>query len=108
MRGILQDLYKSKEIIGINITFQKHLGYRTRRYPSGTLYQPCFRDKNYKPLRTKGAARDHYLYVRAVWMRKERERIIRMVMEYNSCTRPEAIDMLNWDERDDVDFLHEL
>ena len=92
----------------LNITFQTHKGYRTRRYPSGTMYQPCFRDKNYKPLRTIGAARDQYLYVRAVWIRKERERIIRMVMEHNSCTRPAAIDMLNWDERDDVDFLHEL
>ena len=92
----------------LNVTFQTHLGYRTRYYPKGTMYETCFRDQTFGPYKTKAQARDQYLYIRAVWMRNERERLIRMVAEWNSCTRSEAIDMLNWDSRDDVDFLHEL
>ena len=93
----------------LNIAFQKHLGYHRRDWLNGTTtYRVRFRTGSWGTYKTPEAARDRYLYVRAVWMRNERERIIRLVMNYNNYTRDEAIDALNWDIRDDVYFLREL
>ena len=95
----------------LNIAFQKHRGWgrvwskKTRRW----RYRARFRDRSYAwKHNTPEAAFEEYSYIRRVWIRNERERIIRMVSSHNNCSRLEAIRMLNWDQRDDVFFLTEL
>jgi len=95
----------------LNVAFQKHRGYQRAWRPklNQWRYRVRFRDRNYPwKLNTSEAARREYLYIRAVWIREERERIIKMVVAHNRVERLEAIRMLNWDKRDDVFFLVEL
>lgn len=95
----------------LNVTFQNHRGWQRAWRPTlkKWRYRVRFRDKNYPwKYDTQEQARDEYLYIRAVWIRQERERIIKLVMSHNNVSRLSAIRMLNWDHRDDVFFLCEL
>jgi hypothetical protein len=94
----------------LNVAFQKHrgLGRMWVKKEQRWKYRARFRDHSYPYRDTKEQARREYLYIRAVWIREERERIIQMVMSHNGVDRLEAIRMLNWDKRDDVFFLTEL
>ncbi len=90
----------------LNISFQNHTGYTVRynkRKP--TVYRVRFRNTCYGNYKTPQQAREQYLWIKSCWQREERERITKLVMTYHFCSRTEAIDMLNWDKRDDVDFL---
>ena len=94
----------------LNIAFQKHRGWSRMwlKKEQRWKYRARFRDHSYPYRDTKEQAREEYLYIRAVWIRNERERIIKMVMAHNNVSRIGAIRMLNWDHRDDVFFLVEL
>jgi hypothetical protein len=94
----------------LNVAFQKHRGWGRMwvKKEQRWKYRARFRDHSYPYRDTKEQARREYLYVRAVWIREERERIIQLVMAHNGVDRLEAIRMLNWDKRDDVFFLVEL
>ena len=94
----------------LNIAFQRHRGIQ-RMWLKGEQcwkYRARFRSTCYPYRYNKEAARREYLYVRAVWIWEERQRIIQLVMAHNGVDRLEAIRMLNWDKRDDVFFLVEL
>ena len=80
----------------LNISFQEHNGYSFDR----GKYRTRFRNKYYGSFETAAEARAKYLYIRCVWQRNEREKIIEKLMN-NGKTRTETLIMLNWDDRDE-------
>ena len=92
----------------LNVSFQEHRGWSMEVRGGRNRYRTRFRNKYYGSFNTAIQARDQYLYVLRCWQREERERLILMVMQHNDWTRIQAISALNWDTRDDVDFLREL